>query len=267
MLTHYQNQSCPELAALLKDDAITFSVLASIVQGTCRDIYTDHENIIICYSSPPYPIWVWCRDVTDGEAVSEITRCLKTAFPFDQGYDINMRYELLEQLKRREESFRQTKIKLGLLSYRLDQIQPIDYPCEGRMTLAEEEDIPSLASVWHDMVMEMEGRDIPEARCYEAVRKRVADKKLFTWRNDAGEILAKTSRIDSFPYCKVSGVYTFPQHRRKGYAINLVHAVTQTILDDGLIPILYTDANYRASNACYQKIGYHQVGELCCVCG
>ncbi len=267
MLNHYQNQSCPELAELLTDDAITFSVLMSIVQGTCRDIYTDHENVVICYSTPPYPVWVWCRDVTDGEAVSEIARCLNTAFPFDQGYDMNMGYELFEALKRQEESFWEAKVKMGLLSYRLDEIQSIDHPCEGCMTLAGEEDIPYLAGVWHDMVMEMEGRDIPEERCYEAVRRRVSEKKLFTWRSDSGEILAKASRADSAPYGKVTGVYTFPQHRRKGYAINLVHAVTQTILDDGLIPILYTDAAYRASNACYQKIGYYQVGELCCVCG
>jgi len=31
----------------------------------------------------------------------------------------------------------------------------------------------------------------------------------------------------------------------------------------GLTPMLYTDAEYPASNACYQKIGYALRGALC----
>jgi len=37
-------------------------------------------------------------------------------------------------------------------------------------------------------------------------------------------------------------------------------------LDDGLIPILYTNGDYVASNDCYKKIGYVQVGKLVDVC-
>ncbi|MBQ8834080.1 MAG: GNAT family N-acetyltransferase [Oscillospiraceae bacterium] len=87
-------------------------------------------------------------------------------------------------------------------------------------------------------------------------------KTLFTWRNDAGEIVALTAKVDNGPYSRITSVYTLPGHRRKGYAIHLVHKVTETILADGLVPTLYTDANYRASNACYRKIGYQEVGNL-----
>ena len=94
----------------------------------------------------------------------------------------------------------------------------------------------------------------------------LGEKALFAWRKDSGEIVSLTARGDQPPYSKITSVYTLPQHRRKGYAINLVYAVTETILADGLIPILYTDAGYAASNACYQKIGYQQVGSLCSIC-
>ena len=35
--------------------------------------------------------------------------------------------------------------------------------------------------------------------------------------------------------------------------------------EEGYIPMLYTDADYEASNACYEKIGYVLRGKLCTI--
>lgn len=259
MLQHYQDQSCPEAAKLLEGDAVTYSVLIQILQGSCMDIYTDQENTVICYSCPPFPVWVWCRDM---EKIEDIARCLKESFPLEKGFFWNLNAELLDRLREWDAYFCQAKPEMGLLSYRLDTINSIDHPCDGGMTLAGEEDIPFLTGVWHDMSMEMEGFDLSPQQCEEKVRNCVERKTLFTWRNDAGEIVALTAKVDNGPYSRITSVYTLPEHRRKGYAIHLVHKVTETILADGLVPTLYTDANYRASNACYRKIGYQEVGNL-----
>ena len=79
--------------------------------------------------------------------------------------------------------------------------------------------------------------------------------------------MALTDRGDTGLYGKIAAVYTLPNQRRKGYALNLVHAISEDILKDGLVPILYTDADYGASNSCYKKIGFEQVGSLCTVQG
>lgn len=262
MLQHYQNQACPEAAALMQDEAITYSVLINILQGECTDIFTDHEGVVICYSFPPYPVWVWCRDVENAQYVDSIARCLKTAFPLEKGYTYNLSYELLERLKETDECFRDTVMKMRLLSYRLDEIHDVK-SCDGFMSLVREDEIPDLIGVRHDMVMEMEGFDLSAERCEASLRFMVEGRCLFAWRDDAGKIAALTGRGDQGKYSKITSVYTLPQHRRKGYAINLVHGVTETMLSDGLIPILYTNADYVASNACYRKIGYRQVGSLC----
>ena len=266
MLQHYRNQACSALADLMCEEAITYSVLIKILQGECTDIFTDHESVIVCYSSEPWPIWVWCRDTEDSAAVMEIAWCLKEQFPVEQGYDIILRYELLESLRKRDEYYRNVKDGMGLLSYRLDAISDIDYPCQGEMSLVREDEITSLVDTWQAMHMEMEGRSFTSEHCEQSIRRMVEQKCLFAWRDDTGKIVALTGRGDQPPYSKITSVYTIPEHRRKGYAINLVHSVTQTMLVDGLIPILYTDAGYTASNACYQKIGYRQVGCLVSIC-
>ena len=58
-------------------------------------------------------------------------------------------------------------------------------------------------------------------------------------------------------------VYTRKDERRKHYAEHLVYQVTEIVKNEGYIPMLYTDADYVASNACYEKIGYVLRGKLC----
>ena len=265
-MEHYQNQSCPEAAELIRADFITYSVLSKILQGECAHIFTDLKNLIVCHSGHPYPVWVWCRDVENEETVTEIARCIKEELPLEQGYVHIVSYELREKLQEMDAYFRDTKEKMGLLSYRLDAIEDIDYPSDGSMSLVREAEIDLLVGHWRNMHLEMEGLDLTLEHCRNTLQRFVDEKKLFSWRTDDGRIVALTSRGDQGKYSKITSVYTLPEYRRKGYAINLVHGVTETILADGLVPILYTDSAYAASNACYQKIGYHQVGRLIQIC-
>lgn len=61
---------------------------------------------------------------------------------------------------------------------------------------------------------------------------------------------------------RVSGVFTPPEHRGRGYATTLVARQTRWLLGTGhRFCFLYTDLANPTSNAIYQRIGYHQVAE------
>ena len=60
-------------------------------------------------------------------------------------------------------------------------------------------------------------------------------------------------------------VYTRETYRRKHYAEHLVYQVTKIAQDSGYTPMLYTNADYVASNAYYEKIGYVLRGKLCTI--
>ncbi len=262
LLYHYKNQSCPQAAQLLKEDIINYSVLRRILQEQCAHIFTDMEKFIVCHSNWPYPVWVWCRDAEDENSVLEIARSIREDFPLEQGYVHTMSHTLLKILREKDEYFRDANEKMGLLSYRLDVINDIDYSCEGYVSKVQESEIDSLIDVWHDMHMEMEEHDLSAEHCQKSMFKLVSAGRLFAWRLEDGTITALTGRGDQAPYSKITSVYTLPEYRRRGYAINLVHKVTESMLADGFVPILYTNADYIASNACYRKIGYRQVGGL-----
>lgn len=262
MENHYQNQTRAELAALLDGDAITYSVLRQILTGTCADIVTDGANWIVCHSAAPYPVWVWCRDAENGDAVRRIARCLKEQFPLESDFVVILGYELRQKLAAEDAYFATAREKMGLLSYRLDVLSPAPPRCEGRMRLVAAEELEDLIPHWIAMRIEMEGRRITPEKAMETMTRLAGENRLYAWCDGAEQVVALCARIDQAPYSKITSVYTLPQHRRKGYCQNLIHSVTQQMLSEGFTPILYTDAAYAASNACYQKIGYHQIGRL-----
>lgn len=58
----------------------------------------------------------------------------------------------------------------------------------------------------------------------------------------------------------VSGVYTPPEERGKGYAYTLVYLVTKEFLDNGAeYCVLFTDDSNPISNHVYEKIGYKRM--------
>ena len=56
--------------------------------------------------------------------------------------------------------------------------------------------------------------------------------------------------------CRISNVYTKPEHRNKGYSRKLVTYLTAQILKSGDLPCLFVDQHNPVSNHLYQKIGY-----------
>jgi GNAT superfamily N-acetyltransferase len=254
------NTDKEELQTLVEGD-VSFSVLYNIIGGECDHIFTDGEEVIICHSNPPYPVWAWCKDIENAENVEAIGKCIKENFPLTE-YDIVIEERLMEKLSEADEYFGGYKVKTRLLSYILDKVNDIDRACGGRMEMAEYKDLETLAHIHKDAAFEMEGYDFSLDNCREDVGYMIEDGILFVWRNDDGEIVATATREDVGKFGKISTVYTLPEHRRRGYAMNLVKGITELLVNDGLIPALYTDGEYSASNECYKKIGYQQVGKL-----
>jgi predicted GNAT family acetyltransferase len=60
---------------------------------------------------------------------------------------------------------------------------------------------------------------------------------------------------------RVGPVYTPPQHRGQGYGSAVTAVATQDVLDDGAVPVLFTDLANPTSNAIYQRLGYRPVGD------
>ncbi len=261
-LIHYKKQSNLLLSKLVENN-ITFSILHRILKNECTDIYTNNKSIIICYSYPPYPVWVWCKDVDNDDDIINISNCLKYNYLLVDNYNIILSCELLNKLKEIDDIFNQLSLNMELLSYKLTEIKTINHLCDGYMRLATYSDVDDLSLIFRDLHFEMEGFNFSLEECNSKVIDLLERSELYIWVNKNDKIVATASKSVEGKYVKIGLVYTIPEYRRRGYAINLVYSLTEILLDDDLIPILYTNGSYKASNECYKKIGYKQVGRLC----
>ncbi|MBQ7912291.1 MAG: GNAT family N-acetyltransferase [Clostridia bacterium] len=259
---HIVDQSDALSSALLENN-ITYVVLHKILKRKCSKIFTNRESFIVCYSSAPYPVWVWCKDENNLQDVETIMQILAENFPLESGYNIILSTALLAKLKKHDARYNDCRLKMDLLSYRLDRLENTPHVCDGEIELANKVDIEILSRYYKEMTYEMEGLEFSIQRSKELIAEKIEKGNIFIWRNVKGDIVATTAKEDGEKYSKISLVYTVPQYRRMGYAINLVYKVAEGILKDGLIPILYADGGYIASNSCYKKVGFYQVGSLC----
>lgn len=92
------------------------------------------------------------------------------------------------------------------------------------------------------------------------VDKWIGTKRAWLWQN--GETVSMA--VGSQPVegvVRVSGVYTPPEVRGRGYAEACVHGVSRHLSQAGYRCVLYTDLGNPTSNSIYRRIGYRAVSE------
>lgn len=251
---------------LLAQDRYTFSVLSRVLHGQCRCVRTDHERFILCHTMRPYPVWLWTPDGISETEKEQAWQVAAETLPMAEGFRYNLKYELAEYfIARAKEEGIQAHIATNMFAYDCPEAIAPSNPTDGSLrvcTLADKEEAARLIFQFHDAVaadrMSLED-------CRALAQQRIEDGGFFFWKNADGDVVACCSRTIHDGLGCVGSVYTKPEHRRKHYAQQLVYQVTHMVAQQGFMPMLYTDADYAASNACYEKIGYVLRGKLCTI--
>ena len=251
---------------LLTQDRYTFAVLDRILRGHCALVRSDHARMILCHSDTPYPVWLWTADGLS-QAEKEAARSLAEANrPLSQGYRFNMKYELAEYfIEKARQNGLNAGISMQLYAYGCPSPLQPEHPADGAMYRCTMEDAEEAAALLPFFFTEIGETPPTPERCLERATAFIAKQAFFFWKNALGKTVACCSYHVNQGLASLGSVYTLPEERRKHYAQHLVYEVTKTVLEMGLTPMLYTDANYPASNACYEGIGYRLRGRLCTV--
>ena len=266
VIKHYKNQKCNFNTDLLKNDEYTFSVLIRILQNECRLTVTDNESFVICHSEYPHPVWVWLSPTAPKKVFEQVYLILKKDFFEDKSLKFNAGYNFADYLIHRAyEDGNTFNVATNMFAYRcVTPIPPHKKPT-GCYALACMNDI-ELATEYMQKFNEsvgIERRSLDD--CKAKIIELISDERLFFWCDENGEKVAMASYGVAGKIGNVGNVFTRNDKRRCGYAANLVYNITLKILSLNKIPTLYTDADYAASNACYEEIGYKKMGSLCTV--
>ncbi len=252
--------------ALLRVDRVSFSVLDSILRGPCAILWSDHRRLILCHSTQPYPVWIWTADGLTAAEKERAWRLAEEAVPLSGGYRLMMKYDLADYFTEAAQTAGlNAGISKELLSYDCPApIQPT-HRAEGGLQPCEPGDLTEAAALLTRFYAEVGEHPLPEQTVLEKTAQKIADGALFFWKDPAGRTTACCGWRHNEGLAPITDVYTLTEFRRRHYAQNLVYELTKRAGEAGFLPVLYTNANYPASNACYQKIGYRLRGRLCTV--
>lgn len=251
---------------LLEGDRYTFAVLSRILGTPCRLILTDHERLIICHSVDPFPVWIWTPDGVSEDEARAAWDIVSRECPLDKGYRYNLKYELAGHFAAiAAKQGKNAVIETNMFAYDCPEPREPAVMPDGRLHKCGREDIETeteIIRLFHDEL----DLDRQETAQYRAEAERLINAgQAYFWINGDGEAAANCSYTPNGELVSINGVYTMPEQRRKHYAARLVYEVTKIAAGTGALPMLYTDADYRASNACYESIGYILRGKLCTI--
>lgn len=251
---------------LLAQDKYTFSVLSRIIRGECEIRLTDHERMIVCFTGQPYPVWIWTPDGASEDEFERAYQLAKGLNVMDGEHRFNIKYELAEYfIDRAKKDGLDLKITTNLFAY--DCPSPIapSSVVDGKIHQCTKEDFDIMVDFF-DMFHEAVGIDKESRETYRTYAENDIGKgSLYVWETEDGKYASSCNWHPVQDMASIGLVYTRDEYRRRHYAEHLVYQVTKIAQDAGYLPMLYTDADYVASNACYEKIGYILRGKLCTI--
>lgn len=251
---------------ILENDKYTFFMLGRIMRGPCELLLTDHERLIVCFTGHPHPVWIWTPDDATKEEKEKAYGIVKENGLLAEGRTFNLKYGLADYfISRASEDGKTLAISTNMFAYDCpDPMEPRGR-ADGALHRCAAEDIDELVEfmdLFHrETGIDQEGLEAYRRKAEEAV----SSGSHFFWRNAEGRNVSVCNFRPNGDLAALGLVYTRKECRRKHYAENMVYQVTKMAKDTGYVPMLYTDADYIASNACYEKIGYVLRGKLCTI--
>lgn len=224
-------------------------------------LYSDEENYVSCRGKVGLPTWIWTKDNFDHSKLKEIEEVMSLYLTGEEDR-FTCKEELYNLLASDNYPYLASdeKFEMGFLSCK-ELVDP--KKVDGKMIKATEDYYDILVEYVYDSTREM--RDVDNKTIEEAkktVENELEAGNIYLWLNDEGVpvSMAYYGVIDN--KAKISGVYTPKEYRNKGYAANIIYGITKIILEDGLLPMLYTDYSYKPSNIAYQNVGFTDEGVL-----
>jgi len=221
-------------------------------------ILNDNKDLILsAVMTPPYPLIIQVQDSQEYAIKQLIDYILKRRLKLS---GVNGMAQASSAFAEQWQVATGVKIrsKMALRIYELKQVKMPDLP-EGQFRAATQKDQEIIMDWFQAFQLEVISED-ERSKSYGHILRAIEKGNVFVW--EAGRQLVSMAILQrpTTHAATVSGVYTPPDQRNKGYASACVAMLSQTILDRGYqFANLFTDLANPTSNAIYQAIGYKPI--------
>lgn len=248
---------------LTPNDKLLFNLFYLIAESPSAFWATDNTSYLIGQTNEKLPMWVWLSESVSKESYAEIETVLL------ERLKRNPQLKLTADAKRVKAFLQSFSSKHGF--HFKSQVPMIVYSCnkvtnskkaDGHMIFSTQEHRQTLADFITGMVDDLEHRPMRDGESEGFANDVAGSQNMYLWE-DNGTVTSMAMIVHrTNEFARINTVYTDKKQRGKGYAGMLVGEVTQKLLDENLLPMLYTEKDNVCSNATYKRIGYHSCGEL-----
>jgi hypothetical protein len=154
-----------------------------------------------------------------------------------------------------------TEVRMSNRILQLTEVVP-PQPAPGCMRIAVQADFDTVKRFFRDFHVECIPDELPaEDKLITLIEDRIARQTVFLWDVEGVPVSSAHTTRPTRRGMSIGPVYTPPDQRGRGYASNLVAALSQHVLDRGKqFCVLFTDADNPTSNKVYENVGYRAIG-------
>jgi predicted GNAT family acetyltransferase len=252
-------------AGLVDREPQALSVVASVTARVLHDptahpgarwwALHDGTDVVAAFMhTPPHPLHVALATPEDARTLAVALAGQREELPGVGGLRVAAE-AFAEAWSRHTGSPARTTMEVGRFVLPGRAAVPFEVP--GGFRRATPADLP-VVDVWHqDFVDAIEGG----GRAATPLDLNVDEGRVWLWVDGGEPVSMAYASPASGGVTRVSGVWTPPALRGRGYASGVVAALSNERVDAGEACMLFTDLANPTSNAIYQAMGYRRVGD------
>jgi len=145
--------------------------------------------------------------------------------------------------------------------YKCEKLNPDFQLSSGKIRLANIQDLKLLADFSVIFTKEYDGNVEPLEKMKYILNEAITNKYLYVWEDNHICSMALIMKKEQFDFPEIGHVFTPLQYRNNGYSSSLVYKMTEKLLENYNLTMLYTHGENPASNRAFVKIGYKKTGD------
>ena len=249
------------------EDQYLFSIIIENIHNQSLIIYSDEKNYIFYKDKENYPIWIWTRNNFNLNIIPELKKLINQ-YLTENNNKIICKPELYKLLVNNNIITSNNYYEMGFL--KCEYLKKTK-PCDGNLYIPNIYDIEILSQYYYESCQEIKEKSaITYIQAKDYINMIISENyfhsntynTIYAWKNNSNEIVSLGIYSGMEKYAKINNVFTNKENRKHGYASNLIYSITNEIINDEMIPLVYLNKKCNECYNLYKNIGYTEAGML-----
>lgn len=251
------------LQLILEKDLIPFSMFYAIHNAKDPFIITNDLNIIMGQERTTSPLWIYIKNPLTQEQEDSLITIILERLKLNANLSMEGYGHYLAPILQRVAVLTQSTYQENLPKNAYMCSSPVCPPeLQGMMGKALASDLQTITVFCKDNWKDIGFGDITLEQAYNLALRKLTTTDLRLWKVNSKDTVAMAAIHRYGDIAITDSVFTARNQRGKGYGKALMYALTTSLLNEGITPVLYADRRNQKVNHVYKSIGYDCYGEI-----